>query len=265
MALLMAGLTAFTGCAPEKEGTPKEVLKGKGGASFAIRVKSSDGGPVDPKVVTHAQAIIEKRLDPQAEKTLNFSREGADLILLQIPGLPESEIPATTALIEKPAKLEFRLPGPNGLDPQPSNDFSNDPPDCVRMLHLDRNLPASGSSQWVLVRNRAELSGDSVEQAFHNIDGYSNSHIIHVKLHQEAGDRMRELSTENQGKPLAIVLDGEVLSAPNIREPFGSDFQITGTFTEPQARELAIQLMNPLETPLSVEKATAVPPAGTPN
>ena len=67
---------------------------------------------------------------------------------------------------------------------------------------------------------------------------------------------MSKLTSDNLGKPMAIVLDNEVISAPTIQGSFGSNFQITGSYTEAEARELSSQLENPLENPLIVEQSS---------
>ena len=91
----------------------------------------------------------------------------------------------------------------------------------------------------------------------------SSHYTIQVKLHDEFGDKMRLISEANTGNHLAICLEAtkgefEVLSAPQIYSVFGAEFQITGNFTEIQARTLASQLMNPLENPLVVEQTDVI-------
>jgi preprotein translocase subunit SecD len=118
--------------------------------------------------------------------------------------------------------------------------------------------------RWVWVKDQAEMSGKSISKAFEDIDSGATHHKIIIALHDEYAEKMRALSKANLKKPLAIVLDGEVLSAPTIQSELGAHFEITGNFTKQQARDLSTQLMNPLETPLKVEKTTLIPPPGAP-
>ncbi len=269
LALLLSGFSIF--CITEGEGI-KQGIDLKGGASFLVRVQPAEGRPVTPAILAQAQAIIEKRLNPNGGVDVTIAPQGEDKLYVEVPGLSEEEIKKSEATIERVAKLEFRLAGPNGLQESLTDDMTNDPADCVRLPYLDRHTGKKGAKDakepppekhWVLVKNKAELSGKSVKQAFHSINPGETSYSIQVTLHSEFGEKMRQLTTANTRRPLAIVLDNEVLSAPNINEPFGERFQITGSFTEEQARELSSQLMNPLENPLQVlQKSTISPTYG---
>ena len=82
---------------------------------------------------------------------------------------------------------------------------------------------------------------------------------VALQFDSEGAATFGKLTEAYVGKRFAIVLDGEVQSAPQIREPIhGGRASITGNFTEEEARNLASVLENPLQTPVSVEEERSV-------
>jgi SecD/SecF fusion protein len=108
----------------------------------------------------------------------------------------------------------------------------------------------------VITQKNPILGGKSVQQAAAVPDPNSGYWMIAVKLDGDYGDKMREVSSQNVGKPLGIVVDDELISSPTINEPLGANFQITGQFTQAEAESLASMLENPLENPLRIDQVS---------
>ena len=81
----------------------------QGGAAFLVRVQPSEGKSVSPDAIRSAQEIIETRLNPQGAKDVAVTPQGSDGLYVEVPGLSDEEIRASKGIIEKVAKLEFRL------------------------------------------------------------------------------------------------------------------------------------------------------------
>jgi len=93
-------------------------------------------------------------------------------------------------------------------------------------------------------------------------DPVSNKPYIHVSFDTEGAKKFGQITSQNVGKPLAIVLDGELLSAPNINEPIlGGSCQITGDYDLKEAYDLATGLENPLEAPVKIIEERGVDPS----
>jgi SecD/SecF fusion protein len=268
LAILLVGFSIF--CIFEGEGV-KQGIDLKGGASFLVRVQPAGDRGVNPATLAQAQAIIEKRLNPNGGKDVTITPQGTDRLYVEVPGLSDKEIAESEQIIERVAKLEFRLTLVNSNNNRPEETTKDDAaikPGYVKMRLLDKNeseedkkaAAAPKPERWIWVKNKAELSGKSVAKAFHDLTPGATKYHIVVTLHSEYGEKMEELTGANLQKPMAIVLDGEVLSAPNINGKFGAHFEITGDFSEQQARELSSQLMNPLENPLKVEQKSTISP-----
>ena len=109
------------------------------------------------------------------------------------------------------------------------------------------------------------ISGDKLTDAGQGFDPDTNAPVVNITFDAEGGSRFASLTQNNVGRPFAIILDGEVLSAPNINEPIlGGSAQISGNFTVDSANQLAIALRSgalPVELKV-VEERTVGPDLG---
>ncbi len=249
----------------------KKGIDLQGGAAFLVKVQPADGREVNPDSLRSAQEIIENRLNPQGALDVTITPQGEDRLYVEVPGLNDDEIRKSKEIIEKVAKLEFHLLAEKnimggGMRPNPPGDPGIEP--GYKALPYEESKkevdPKTGAEietpeadkVTVFVKNKAEMGGKSVKSAFGALMPGSLNYHISVTLHDEYGDKMSQITRENIGKPLAIVLDGVVISAPTIQGSFGAQFQITGGFSEAEARDLASALENPLENPLLVEQSS---------
>jgi preprotein translocase subunit SecD len=87
------------------------------------------------------------------------------------------------------------------------------------------------------------VSGDQLNSAQQSFDQQSNEPVVVISFNNEGGQKFARMTQANVGKPFAIILDGQVLSAPVINEPIlGGTSQISGNFTVESANQLAIAL-----------------------
>lgn len=101
------------------------------------------------------------------------------------------------------------------------------------------------------------MTGSGLEAAVAQFDG--QQWLIQFELTEEGGEVFGPYTANRIGQPMAIVLDGEVLSAPTIQARLDTGGVITGQFTEGEARQLALQLRSgSLPIPLSVESSARV-------
>ena len=101
--------------------------------------------------------------------------------------------------------------------------------------------PGEGTS--IAVRRLGGIRGDSLTDAQPGVNPETNESVVNITFDSEGGRKFAKLTTENVNKPFAIILDDEVLSAPNINEPIqGGQAQISGSFDPESANQLAISL-----------------------
>jgi SecD/SecF fusion protein len=193
--------------------------------------------------VTRSIEIIRKRIDALGTKEPLITQQGAARIVVEAPG--ESDPDKLKAVIGKTAKLTFQM-----VDTAVSADdiqAGRIPPD-------DQILPSdSGQAPAYVVKRRALVTGEMLTAASAGHD-QNNSPDINFAFNGQGTRRFAEATSQNVGKPFAIILDGRVISAPTINGPIpGGSGEITGAFTEEQAHNLALLLKSgALPAPLSI-------------
>jgi preprotein translocase subunit SecD len=209
--------------------------------------------------VRQAVETIRNRVDQFGVAEPTIQRQGENRILIQLPGVQD---PARAkALIGKTALLEFKL-----LDEQANIEkaVKDGPPPGTDVLygrHVDRQTKAETKVPYV-VRKRTLLTGDLIQTAEVRI-GDSGEPYVSLTFNTTGARVFGEITEQNVNKRLAIVLDGNVHSAPNIRERIPSgQAQITGGFTAEEARDLAIVLRaGALPAPVQILEERTVGPS----
>jgi len=182
-----------------------------------------------------ATEVVRKRIDEMGTREPNIVRQGTERILVQVPGLDDPA--ALKALLGRTAKLEFKLVD---LAADPANVAKGRAPVGSEVLPYADN---PGGVPFIAVKRRAMLTGDELIDAKLSYNQQTNEPVVSITFNSEGGRKFARVTQENVGKPFAMILDGKVLSAPNINEPIlGGQAQISGRFTTDSANELAIAL-----------------------
>ncbi len=185
-----------------------------------------------------AREVVSKRIDEMGTKEPTILRQGEDRIVVQVPGLQNPD--ALKALLGKTAKLEFKLVD---LTATPDQLTSGRAPAGSQILPYSPDAGAQYKGGRIAVQRRVMISGDQLLDAQQGYDQTNNSPVVNIRFDGAGGRRFAKVTQENTGKPFAIILDGQVLSAPNINEPIlGGSAQISGNFTVDSANQLAIAL-----------------------
>src|SRR5213078_3571724 len=227
----------------------------QGGTSFLIRLKGGDK-EVNKGMLDQAVEVIRKRVDYFGGGEPIISPVGSDRILVQIPGLDTAKIQEARDQLSRVAKLEFRLVYPdNGERLREIDQGKQVIPPEYRIETYKQQHQAEGEKpieERLLVKKKADLAGDRVSGAgaSYERDGWA----VHLRFDSEGAKQFGNITAAN-------VLDGVIQSAPVIQDAiYGGDAQITGRFTEEEARGLASVLENPLQTPVSIEEERSISP-----
>lgn len=191
---------------------------------------------------------------------------GDNRIEVQLPGVSTKDNPEILNAIKKPARLDFKLVHPF-LSPE-SAPAGEIPPGYEVMTLEHESRSGEISTEDLFVKRIPEMTGEMVSDSFPMVDEFGRFRII-LKFTSEGqkrfGDITGAIAESNQrtgtvGR-LAIVLDGQLYSAPTVRERIDSDSaEISGQFTQREAFELANVLNNPLEFELAVRTQYEVGP-----
>jgi preprotein translocase subunit SecD len=232
---------------------------------LAVRIKSDGEGVIafNPQAtqsrrvqaVQQSVEIIRRRIDETGTKEPTIERQGADRILVELPGVGNPE--HIKKLIGRTAKLTFQLVDTNAS--LSSAQGGNLPPG-------DKILPtaagAGGESAYV-VHRRVVVDGSELVDAQATFQ--NNEPVVSFRFNALGARRFGEVTRENVGKPFAIILDNKVISAPVIREPIlGGSGIISGNFTVRSASDLALLLRaGALPAPITtLEERTVGPSLG---
>ncbi len=205
-----------------------------------------------------AVEVVRRRIDLLGTKEPTIIRQGDTRIVVQVPGLQDPQ--ALKEQLGQTAQLEFKLVDQQAL---PTNTLAGiaNPGSQIYPYATGSNF----EGQFEAVKRLGGIRGDSLTGAQAGVDQRNNENIVSIQFDQQGGQKFAQLSTENVNERFAIILDGEVISAPVFNEPIlGGAAQISGNFTAESANQLAISLQSgALPVPLTViEERTVGPDLG---
>ena len=205
-----------------------------------------------------AVEVVRKRIDALGTKEPTIIRQGAARIVVQVPGLQDPQ--ALKNLLGQTAKLEFKLVDTTALPSDVVRGIA--PPGSEVVPYAD---PARSGAAAIAVKRLGGIRGDELTNAQQTNNQQTNEPVVNITFNTEGGAKFAKLTTQNVNKPFAIILDGKVLSAPNINEPIlGGSAVISGHFTTESANALAISLRSgalPVDLKV-VEERTVGPDLG---
>jgi preprotein translocase subunit SecD len=227
---------------------------------LGLALKPSEAANIRELAVRQGLETIRNRVDQFGVAEPSIQQQGENRILVQLPGVQD---PARAkALIGKTALLEFKMVDER-TDPETA--LKTGPPPGTEILYQRRVDKETREERKVpfLVQKRAAITGRDVSTARVSIDQNTSEPYVSVDFNAAGARAFSELTDANVGKRLAIVLDGNVHSAPQIRERIPSGrAQITGGFTTDEATDLAIVLRaGALPAPVQVLEERTVGPS----
>jgi SecD/SecF fusion protein len=241
-------------------GKVKLGLDLQGGSSFLVEMQTGKLATNASKEVALANAIdvLRKRVDRFGVAEPLIQPVGQNQILIQMPGLGEAEMESVRMAITKAAFLEFRMVHE---DNEKILNTGIIPPGYSIMK--ETRTGQDGQKYVVaFVVSKQRVPGLGGNQIKHTTvsRGTLNEPEVNLSFNGDGTVAFAKLTTENVGRKMAIILDGELYSAPNIKEPItGGNCRISGGFSnDEEARNLAAILQNPLEAPVTVVSENTV-------
>ncbi|WP_107990557.1 protein translocase subunit SecD [Breoghania corrubedonensis] len=184
-------------------------------------------------VVDQSIEVIRRRVDQLGTTEPSIQRQGEDRILVEAPGLDDPERLKT--LIGQTAQMTFHLVDSNANVQQA---IQTRPPAGDLLVYSTDDPPVP-----YLIDETPLLTGEDLQDSQATFDQRSNQPVVTFRFNTSGARKFAKVTQQNVGRPFAIVLDNEVISAPVIREPIlGGSGQISGNFTVQSANDLAILL-----------------------
>ena len=183
--------------------------------------------------LTQSIEVVERRVNELGTTEPIVQRQGDDRILVQVPGLQDPQ--RLKEILGQTAKLTFQMVDQS----MPVQDaLKGRPPAGSSILYSQDDPPVP-----YLIENRVIVSGENLVDAQATYNSQNNEPVVSFRFDSKGATRFGQATAQNVGKLFAIVLDNQVISAPQIREPIlGGTGQISGNFTPQSANDLAVLL-----------------------
>ena len=199
------------------------------GNNLVIQLSPEEKKILNDRTMAQSLEIIRRRVDEAGTREPSIQRQGERRILVQVPGIGSAE--ELLQLIGKTAKLTFNAVEARSSDKDKDVGFGRMVlPDAVR------------SDLFYILDSKDVVSGSDLTNAQAAFD-QNNRPAVSFQFNPSGGRKFGAYTRNNIGSPFAIVLDGEVISAPVIQShiPGGSGI-ITGNFSVDESNRLAILL-----------------------
>jgi preprotein translocase subunit SecD len=226
--------------------------------TVSLRMGEKEQQDTRDKAVAQALETIRNRIDQFGVSEPVIQREGINHIVVQLPGIKDPK--RAIELIGKTARLEFKLVD-EGANPAPGMPI---PPEDERLTEKKVD-PATGAVTEIplVLKRKTIITGDLLTDAQVRIDSQFNQPYVAIEFNSLGAKLFDQVTAANVGKRFAIVLDNTIYSAPVIRERIsGGSAQISGSFTEKEAADLAIVLRaGALPAPVKIIQNVTVGPS----
>jgi len=217
---------------------PIQTLSGIGSNDIEVRAEGdliivtlSDAEKIasDDRTVRQALEIVRRRIDEVGTREPTIQRQGADRILIQVPGIGSAS--ELKRIIGTTAQLTFNPVVSRGSDPDAVAGVGN---------KLVPSLDEEGA--YYIIEAAPVVTGEELTDAQPSFD-QNGRPAVTFRFNTSGARKFGDYTRDNIGAPFAIVLDDEVISAPVIQAhiPGGSGI-ITGRFTVEETTNLAVLL-----------------------
>jgi preprotein translocase subunit SecD len=213
--------------------------------SYTFTMKPTVQRTLREEAVVQARETIERRVNELGVAEPNIAQQGqnGDQILVQLPGV--TDVNRAKSIIGSPGVLELKLveQGPFASQEEAQRAYNNTiPPDLMIVPgSAGAGEGVAGSTVYYALRRVAAVRGTDLRGARPSLD-QNNRPAVSFTLTGDGARRFGQITEQNIGRNLAIVLDNRVFSAPRIDGRITDQGQIFGSFTQQEAADLALVL-----------------------
>jgi len=234
----------------------------QGGTRMVLEGQDTDKVKVSDDSMAGVVAVIRNRIDALGVSEPTIQRKGKDQVIVELPGIKDPE--RAIKLIGDTALLEFIeaewSPGDvRTVSAEKLKDFygPNARLDTVKEMRNGRT-----ESERPIILKKTVLTGAELKGAWPGLDQYGNP-VVDIEFNLQGAQIFADVTARSVGKPIAIVLDNKIISAPNVREPIPSGkAQISGNFTAEEVQDLVIKLKaGALPIPVKLVETRVVGPS----
>lgn len=223
---------------------------------YLITLNADEAERIKKRAIEQALETIRNRIDQLGVKEPSIQLRGDDSIIIQLPGLTDPD--QARRVIGTVAVLNFHLVAAEGSLENPGKD------QIIRYEEIrDPTTKEVLSTRPYLLEKKIQLQGERVRDSRVGFLPTTGAAYVGLSLDDRGKDEFAEVTRNNVGRLLAIVLDGKVQSAPRLNEEIsGGEAQISGSFTPEEATELALVLRSgALPAPIIINEERTVGPS----
>jgi preprotein translocase subunit SecD len=207
--------------------------------SYTFTMKANVAINLRDEAVVQARQTIERRVNELGVTEPSIAQQGADQILVQLPGV--TDVDKAKSIIGSPGKLELKIVEGGPSPTKESLLVNGQVPDGMEIVSGSSGTPGDSGTVYYTVRRAAAVTGRDLRNARPSLD-QNNLPAVSFTLNSDGGRRFGKVSSENIGRLLAIILDGRVQSAPRLEGRITTDGQIFGSFTQEEVQNLSLIL-----------------------
>jgi len=214
----------------------------KGGVSVVLEAQESEDRPLTNDDMLGVIDVIRGRINALGLTEPVIQRKGINQVIVELPGI--SDIDRALALIGETAQLTFHEAewAPQNIDRLTDEERTLLLGDGVDIAYLKQPLSNQETVLRPLILKKKVIQGSQLSEAFAGADSYGRP-VVNIKFNSEATDIFYQVTKRSVGRPIAILLDGVPISAPNVNEAImGGTAIISGSFTTQEVRDLVIKL-----------------------
>ncbi len=199
------------------------------GSDIIVSLSEAERAATDDRTIQQSLEIVRRRVDEVGTREPTIQRQGEDRILIQVPGIGSAA--ELKALIGTTAQLNFHSVVSRTAD-------GTTPPGPRNAIFPSLDEPG----EFYIVELTPVVTGDELVDAQPAFD-QNGRPAVNFRFNPTGARQFGDYTAANIGKPFAIVLDSQVISAPVIQShiPGGSGI-ITGSFTVEESTNLAVLL-----------------------
>jgi SecD/SecF fusion protein len=211
------------------------------------------------RLVSQAAEVLRRRVDRLGVAEPIIQPVGQDHIMIQLPGLSQANQDEARTNISKAAYLGFHMVNPDSDNLVKEGIVEPG----YELLTLKKKNP---DGTFTIETNEVQkklangLSGKYIKRAFPSRDPTTGEPLIEFEFDSVGSEKFADLTENNIGQRLAIVLDGQLYSAPVIKSRIVGTGSISGNMDFDEAVSIANVLENPLETPVHIDAMREVDP-----
>ena len=221
----------------------EESLSSDAQVVYQIRIDSDQITEYKNESIDQVRTVLDQRVDAFGVASPSIRREAnRPRIVVELPGAKDSTGPLR--IVKTMGLLEFKL-----VEKNPSGGGSwyglanTPPPEKIpegAKIYYGKVGRSEESDGWYVLKDQVLLTGDQIADAYPDTGVTGFERTVALRFDRDGRGKFAEVTTDNVGEALAVLLDGRVQSAPTIQEPIiGGTASISGNFTFEESQYLA--------------------------